>query len=151
MLRRPPRSTRTDTLFPYTTLFRSALRLLRRQVVLFGLVGGEIVEAGLCGALGHLQLPIAGAHRAIVARTPIERLARRRAGEDVLAVDDAVGRQLCHRRRPARREQGDIAGTVPSRRTRRALAGPEPVQRGERKSVAEGNGGAGGGDLRGRR
>src|SRR3546814_15454911 len=26
MLRRPPRSTRTDTLFPYTTLFRSALK-----------------------------------------------------------------------------------------------------------------------------
>src|SRR3546814_7935689 len=25
MLRRPPRSTRTDTLFPYTTLFRSVL------------------------------------------------------------------------------------------------------------------------------
>src|SRR3546814_3229601 len=28
MIRRPPRSTRTDTLFPYTTLFRS-VRLLR--------------------------------------------------------------------------------------------------------------------------
>src|SRR3546814_4530931 len=26
MLRRPPRSTRTDTLFPYTTLFRSSDR-----------------------------------------------------------------------------------------------------------------------------
>src|SRR3546814_12253418 len=26
MIRRPPRSTRTDTLFPYTTLFRSAAR-----------------------------------------------------------------------------------------------------------------------------
>src|SRR3546814_4055305 len=26
MIRRPPRSTRTDTLFPYTTLFRSFLR-----------------------------------------------------------------------------------------------------------------------------
>src|SRR3546814_13709328 len=26
MTRRPPRSTRTDTLFPYTTLFRSAAR-----------------------------------------------------------------------------------------------------------------------------
>src|SRR3546814_9052958 len=25
MIRRPPRSTRTDTLFPYTTLFRSSL------------------------------------------------------------------------------------------------------------------------------
>src|SRR3546814_19925498 len=27
MIRRPPRSTRTDTLFPYTTLFRSPYRL----------------------------------------------------------------------------------------------------------------------------
>src|SRR3546814_8901180 len=27
MIRRPPRSTRTDTLFPYTTLFRSAQAL----------------------------------------------------------------------------------------------------------------------------
>src|SRR3546814_15326759 len=27
MIRRPPRSTRTDTLFPYTTLFRSILRV----------------------------------------------------------------------------------------------------------------------------
>src|SRR3546814_8548947 len=29
MIRRPPRSTRTDTLFPYTTLFRSSRRLDR--------------------------------------------------------------------------------------------------------------------------
>src|SRR3546814_16837644 len=29
MIRRPPRSTRTDTLFPYTTLFRSYDRALR--------------------------------------------------------------------------------------------------------------------------
>src|SRR3546814_11691723 len=28
MIRRPPRSTRTDTLFPYTTLFRSHLLLV---------------------------------------------------------------------------------------------------------------------------
>src|SRR3546814_2252818 len=28
MIRRPPRSTRTDTLFPYTTLFRSAHHLV---------------------------------------------------------------------------------------------------------------------------
>src|SRR3546814_9204284 len=28
MIRRPPRSTRTDTLFPYTTLFRSPFRVL---------------------------------------------------------------------------------------------------------------------------
>src|SRR3546814_6976739 len=28
MIRRPPRSTRTDTLFPYTTLFRSSHQVL---------------------------------------------------------------------------------------------------------------------------
>src|SRR3546814_5337450 len=28
MIRRPPRSTRTDTLFPYTTLFRSKLSIV---------------------------------------------------------------------------------------------------------------------------
>src|SRR3546814_8363475 len=32
MIRRPPRSTRTDTLFPYTTLFRSPLQDDRRHV-----------------------------------------------------------------------------------------------------------------------
>src|SRR3546814_7348940 len=31
MIRRPPRSTRTDTLFPYTTLFRSIWRELRHR------------------------------------------------------------------------------------------------------------------------
>src|SRR3546814_11734759 len=31
MIRRPPRSTRTDTLFPYTTLFRAQEYLLRRR------------------------------------------------------------------------------------------------------------------------
>src|SRR3546814_20767694 len=29
MIRRPPRSTRTDTLFPYTTLFRSHSQVIR--------------------------------------------------------------------------------------------------------------------------
>src|SRR3546814_18918941 len=33
MIRRPPRSTRTDTLFPYTTLFRSGDALQRAQPV----------------------------------------------------------------------------------------------------------------------
>src|SRR3546814_11642471 len=43
MIRRPPRSTRTDTLFPYTTLFRSA-------------PGHILPEAGLPGALDHHDL-----------------------------------------------------------------------------------------------
>src|SRR3546814_7978800 len=32
MIRRPPRSTRTDTLFPYTTLFRSQLMALMTKL-----------------------------------------------------------------------------------------------------------------------
>src|SRR3546814_4250002 len=31
MIRRPPRSTRTDTLFPYTTLFRSWIKRVKIQ------------------------------------------------------------------------------------------------------------------------
>src|SRR3546814_3816133 len=44
MIRRPPRSTRTDTLFPYTTLFRSndeAERMEHRQHGDLPVVGGE--------------------------------------------------------------------------------------------------------------
>src|SRR3546814_3220290 len=33
MIRRPPRSTRTDTLFPYTTLFRSRRGLALRDIL----------------------------------------------------------------------------------------------------------------------
>src|SRR3546814_9291738 len=46
MIRRPPRSTRTDTLFPYTTLFRSpavVLRDLDRQPPLPGVETRERV------------------------------------------------------------------------------------------------------------
>src|SRR3546814_3050565 len=32
MIRRPPRSTRTDTLFPYTTLFRSEFALILEEL-----------------------------------------------------------------------------------------------------------------------
>src|SRR3546814_2316656 len=57
MIRRPPRSTRTDTLFPYTTLFRSetaerrrgerlatGFRQLEREVELGGILFGAAVE-----------------------------------------------------------------------------------------------------------
>src|SRR3546814_18618850 len=43
MRRRPPRSTRTDTLFPYTTLFRSEVR----QLVVFERRGARIGVAPL--------------------------------------------------------------------------------------------------------
>src|SRR3546814_10184429 len=38
MIRRPPRSTRTDTRFPYTTLFRSLVVIRRADAVAEGLL-----------------------------------------------------------------------------------------------------------------
>src|SRR3546814_14165540 len=58
MIRRPPRSTRTDTLFPYTTRFRAPAAL--------ALPTGEVAVRGRGGALAGLQ-PVAvlrDAHRA---------------------------------------------------------------------------------------
>src|SRR3546814_3771722 len=59
MIRRPPRATRTDTLFPYTTLFRSreqarhgAPRIARR--------GGEAFEDGVQGLRVHAASTGAG-------------------------------------------------------------------------------------------
>src|SRR3546814_15794838 len=49
MIRRPPRSTRTDTLFPYTTLFRSLPEILGGAgIALVGLraVNNDVI--GLC-------------------------------------------------------------------------------------------------------
>src|SRR3546814_15165178 len=47
MIRRPPRSTRTDTLFPYTTLFRSHRLAERAQALVRGLHPDQRGEGGL--------------------------------------------------------------------------------------------------------
>src|SRR3546814_9713044 len=55
MIRRPPRSTRTDTLFPYTTLFRSQAHL--PAAVLAGRDGaaeGQVVERVVLGVDGQM-------------------------------------------------------------------------------------------------
>src|SRR3546814_17905000 len=46
MIRRPPRSTRTDTLFPYTTLFRSIAEQLDRGIDVL-ITNPELVKTGL--------------------------------------------------------------------------------------------------------
>src|SRR3546814_5927130 len=48
-MRRPPRSTRTDTLFPYTTLFRSEVQRPRRgdlRIELAQRTGGGVARVG---------------------------------------------------------------------------------------------------------
>src|SRR3546814_5444664 len=52
MIRLPPRSTRTDTLFPYTTLFRSAYPGNHAQAHLVGLshdLGARVGDGGASG------------------------------------------------------------------------------------------------------
>src|SRR3546814_2337258 len=45
MIRRPPRSTRTDTLFPYTTLFRSTIGNAGRVAVEW--VAGQVMPVAI--------------------------------------------------------------------------------------------------------
>src|SRR3546814_4947296 len=50
MIRRPPRSTRTDTLFPYTTLFRSLELILIQSIpTIWPQLAGAFVISWLIG------------------------------------------------------------------------------------------------------
>src|SRR3546814_12367666 len=91
MIRRPPRSTRTDTLFPYTTLFRSAggLAVLVEQAA--DGAAGSVVHAGnAAGTDGdELLLGEAGAGH------------RRQQGGAEHAAQQALGGELDHCRYPS--------------------------------------------------
>src|SRR3546814_15534854 len=70
MLRRPPRSTRTDTLFPYTTLFRSSERLVavERRFPTRTEVVQDLVEVLLVGKhMGEAARRLEGLLRGVVA------------------------------------------------------------------------------------
>src|SRR3546814_12977555 len=102
MIRRPPRSTRTDTLFPYTTLFRS---------LHFNAVVGEVM-VDLFIVLGRLQQRL-GRNAAHVGA----RAAGRRAALAVLPGVDAGHRHT--QLRSADR------GNVPTRRSEERRVGAE--------------------------
>src|SRR3546814_12056735 len=76
MIRRPPRSTRTDTLFPYTTLFRSE----EAQTIAIAL--REVLETP--GRTGALVTP----DRALARRVSVH---LKRWG---IEADDSAGRPL---------------------------------------------------------
>src|SRR3546814_21169171 len=77
MLRPPPRSTRPDTLFPFTTLFRSRLghRLARRSAqTLVRALALRLLELGRAVGLAHLVLDLLLAHhQPLVALEPFHR------------------------------------------------------------------------------
>src|SRR3546814_2811214 len=66
MIRRPPRSTRTDTLFPYTTLFRSVGETVQRLAVLDDAadeVQGGLGQAGIAFASEGVLAILGDGHR----------------------------------------------------------------------------------------
>src|SRR3546814_17746821 len=110
MIRRPPRSTRTDTLFPYTTLFRSAFfitgalaaislayppsapALRARAFGIIGVTGGAAMALGptlgglIAAGIGWrwiflLNLPICLVSDIAVRRVVAERSEERRVGK----------------------------------------------------------------------
>src|SRR3546814_7691194 len=70
MIRRPPRSTRTDTLFPYTTLFRS--RLPTNQMPAAGLDWAHHLQGALMLSIGGID-----AEAAVELRIPTPCIRRR--------------------------------------------------------------------------
>src|SRR3546814_3486910 len=86
MIRRPPRSTRTDTLFPYTTLFRSAD--LRRRIIFVAGLDPRVAVAALDDRVGD-QLGVLLGDR-IVEAAADQALHR---GNGVLGVGDGLA--LC--------------------------------------------------------
>src|SRR3546814_15142625 len=56
MIRRPPRSTRTDTLFPYTTLFRSGLWKRPHMT--------DTIMRYVCGECDHDKVGVWAEHQA---------------------------------------------------------------------------------------
>src|SRR3546814_13674700 len=61
MIRRPPRSTRTDTLFPYTTLFRSRRAALRCDRAIARRTGNSAPTP--CSPTGRAHAPFRAAAR----------------------------------------------------------------------------------------
>src|SRR3546814_12167595 len=64
MLRPPPRSTRTDTLFPYTTLFRSLSGSKRRYAAIGDVIKVTVKEAAPRGRVKKGEI-----YNAVVVRT----------------------------------------------------------------------------------
>src|SRR3546814_14575351 len=93
MIRRPPRSTRTDTLFPYTTLFRSVAKSSDVPLVTLKLVidGGDAADpsgqAGRGDIAAALALKGAGGHSADeLAQAIAARSEERRVGKECVST-----------------------------------------------------------------
>src|SRR3546814_5000694 len=105
MIRRPPRSTRTDTLFPYTTLFRSVRRRLGAGTGLRYRRGGAQRLRDLTGTVharyGTHDRGSFAAHRRSAPWWPCSRWMSQRPQKRWPALPSAAGGQRAPRRTPA--------------------------------------------------
>src|SRR3546814_17101301 len=96
MIRRPPRSTRTDTLFPYTTLFRSGegqrIAAARRRRSRHAVAAERARRLGLVHPRRHPSRQAASARAA--ALPP----ALRDGAGGLEGSDDEIGRASCRER-----------------------------------------------------
>src|SRR3546814_1076175 len=99
MIRRPPRSTRTDTLFPYTTLFRSQIDPVDYQS---GVADAEaavaqqqaaIAQIGAQKQLQDAQIQVADAG-VVAARATFKKSSADYRRSEALIEEGAVSRQL---------------------------------------------------------
>src|SRR3546814_11286040 len=119
MIRRPPRSTRTDTLFPYTTLFRSSDLVQGAEVATLeplAVAGHEVLrDRDLAELVGDFDDAVAGADaerdidRAAGGVFPLRLLA---APDRLDGVLDQVGERLAY--------LAAVAGPHPGLRWRRS-------------------------------
>src|SRR3546814_16613841 len=72
MIRRPPRSTRTDTLFPYTTLFRSGVDSALDHLQSCGIGARVVVQHMIVHRLRYADHPLGAGHDAAVTPRRIE-------------------------------------------------------------------------------
>src|SRR3546814_4293253 len=100
MIRRPPRSTRTDTLFPYTTLFRSASNIRIPVIIMTG--HGDIpmsVRAMKAGAVDFLAKPFRDQDMLDAVAAALRRDQDRRAAEQAAVALRTLYQSLTPRER----------------------------------------------------
>src|SRR3546814_11087229 len=118
MIRRPPRSNRTDTLFPYTTLFRSARGIRRCAAARSGPVPPEATSWCSRSALGRAadegqqRGEAVAAGRRQMLRQPYVGAVGVRSGEDVLRAAP-----LFHEQREVEEERTDGRADEPTEAT----------------------------------
>src|SRR3546814_2000107 len=116
MLRRPPRSTRTDTLFPYTTLFRSLVFVDRGDADRVSGLARELRRVVAHGAPITFAERMDGVDLVDVVAEPVEKLVSRKSAKAALRAH--VGKPLVEFTRDighgceARAALGDVDGPV---------------------------------------